>query len=325
MQGDESGIYENESNALSQRALLQRKSHTEDVNIEEKLGTRDTGKIVSVGENGADGSQADYDLSQRDNLRQSQGINDSRPLDDKESSVEEEVDSELEGQGELENPRDRFSSDLIDFPVSQNSMKESFLPEQADKSENASRNFETPVKSIERTPEAEPLYYTNIITSTEVDQKVSALEELSQKVAKLIEEIEIFQTQFESNLAIQEFTDEYLRDLIDLTENIDNVIEDLKEVQDHAEDTETRISQGESNRFSAHIRDVLKQIKTLNKNYEETETQFLKFEESRKNVSLVFLHLRIFRESSTISRRNTIQLSCSTRSLLNASLQSEMK
>lgn len=288
MQGDDSGIYENESVALSKRALLERKSHTEDVNIEDKLGTRDTRKNISVAEFGPDGPQADEEFSQRESIRQSQGINHSRPLDDgKESSLEDDEDSELQGQEEVEDPRDRFSSDLIDFPVSQNSMKESFIPEKAEKSENALKKFESPAKPLERTPETDPLYYTSIIMVSEVEQKELDLKELSDKVTKLIEEIEIFQTQFESNLAIQEFTDEYLRDLISLNENIDNVIEDLKEVQDHAEDTETQLSREESDRFRAHVRDVLKQIKTLTKNYEETDAQFLKFEESRKNVSFV--------------------------------------
>lgn len=176
------------------------------------------------------------------------GLEPEEAQDDQEiSNNEEQVANQNE---EIEN-RERFSSDFIDYPVSEYSHKESFHAHSIEHNNKSSTFKESPMK--ETISEPEEILYSNVIKTSDVEQQLVQVEELDNKLDEVVREIELFQIQFGDNLSIEEFTQIYLNTLRPLGSQIKEVKAEFKEILNLVENTKTGVTEQDVSCILLHL------------------------------------------------------------------------
>ena len=143
------------------------------------------------------------------------------------------------------------NSESIDYPISHHSHKNSFHAQVVDQSEvqsskidsRRSNSIENGVKIRENKDSPEKILEESevneeSISFEEIEKSLDFWTEIFNKIDDLTQEIEDFQGQFHKNNAIQTFTDEYIKELRDLTNKTADIEEELEEVKNQ-EDSES--------------------------------------------------------------------------------------
>lgn len=150
--------------------------------------------------------------------------------------------------------------------------------------------YESPVKEIEEDSEEEipALYYKDHIDLLAFREKQEHIKTLDKNIESLRSDIEIFQSQFDQNIGIQTFTDEYIKECKEMSTDLEDIENDIEDILQQRE-IPTPVSQDLINSAKSNISDINSKLETINKNYEECHNQFLNFEESRVDVSKFWL------------------------------------
>lgn len=190
--------------------------------------------------------------------------------------------------------------------MSQPSHKDSFhahvVDHNDDVPERKTSQFESPSKPIVEVKESnsgsqesgkddseleEPSYSLKLEIDLEtIESIIKRSDGISDNIDILINEIELFQNQFEKNIAIQGFTDEYIKDLKNLNNGLSEVEDELNDVKKTVLRSKSLVGQEEVDRCKNIISKSTEEVEKADKNYEESKAQFLNFEESRREVSL---------------------------------------
>ena len=152
------------------------------------------------------------------------------------------------GEGQEENPYEENSknithSDIIDIPVSHASNIDSFHAHIVEHSEEKNsikiesknsvsiENNVSPEKILEESEPEEETAVLETLNLEEIADKINMTKTISDKAENLIEEIENFQRQFDKNLAIETFTDEYIKELKKYSNELEDIEIDLVRIK----------------------------------------------------------------------------------------------
>jgi DNA repair exonuclease SbcCD ATPase subunit len=150
--------------------------------------------------------------------------------------------------------------------------------------------FESPVKEIEEDSEEEvpALYYKDHIDLLALRSQQEDIKSLDKNIEALRSDIEIFQSQFDENIGIQTFTDEYIKECKEMSTDLEEIENDIEDLILERE-TETPVNQDLVSSATSNITHINSKLESISKNYEECHNQFLNFEESRVDVRKFWL------------------------------------
>ena len=183
--------------------------------------------------------------------------------------------------------RESASSDLIDFPIQQDSNKESFAHESVDSNDRTVKYFESPLKVEDQFDEIEEEQVQKIVDYDEVEEKIKLLNNLISRISILEDELWVFEEQLEHNQPTQKFIGSIMNKIHEVIQKSDDVLNELLQIEEIAQDSPKPYSKEEIDEANDRIDYVYQRVEEINNSVIEWELEFKAFERSVSKVSFI--------------------------------------
>lgn len=184
--------------------------------------------------------------------------------------------------------RDSAASDLIDFPVHQDSNKESFAHESIDSNDRTIKFIESPQKVDEQFDEIVEEQLLKIVDYEEVQGKILNLNQFISKLRNLENELSVFETQLDSSQSTQNFISAITNKINNIMENSEDVLNELTQIEEIAQESPKPYSKEEIEEANDRIKYIYQQVDGFGNSVAEWELEFKAFERSESKVSCSF-------------------------------------
>lgn len=185
--------------------------------------------------------------------------------------------------------RDSAASDLIDFPIHQDSNIESFAHESIDSNDRSAKFSESPQKIDDKFDEIIEEQLIKIVDYEEVQNKISSLNESLSKLKILDTELSVFEMQLDHSESVQNFIGSVMNKINDIIDNSDDVLNELSQIEEIAQESPKPYSKEEIDEANDRIKYVYQQVEDLKSSITECELEFKAFERSESKVRFLLM------------------------------------
>ncbi|CAI2359619.1 unnamed protein product [Moneuplotes crassus] len=146
---------------------------------------------------------------------------------------------------------------------------------------------------LEKSEIEEESFHTEKVELEKIQEKLRIIKDISDQIEVLYDEIETFQRQFHAHQAIETFTNGFLKQLNQLSNDTEDIMEKLEEtLQQGSNSIEGASNNPGSENLELSFEDfeqITKKINKINTKYSECKTELFSLEESCRDTIITYL------------------------------------